>query len=224
VASSAPGSERHLEELATMRKLVLSMAVLALVASPVLAGEFNKKINIGQAAPDFSGIQAVDPKGADTSLSLKDLKEDVVVVVFLANHCPYVTAIEDRLIDFANDYQGKSVKLVGIAVSGRSTRDKDDLKAIKDRRENEKKFNFAYGFDESQDVGRAYNATNTPQFFVLDKDRKIRYQGAYDDSPMNEAKATKQYVRDAVDALLAGKEPPKTETQQIGCGISYDRK
>jgi peroxiredoxin len=207
-----------------MRKLVLSVAVLALVASPALAGKYNSKIDIGQKAPDFSGIQAIDPQGADTSLSLGDLKEDVVVVVFLANHCPYVTAIEDRLIDFTNDYQGKSVKLVGIAVSGKGTRDKDDLKAIKARRESDKKFNFAYGFDESQDAGRAYNATNTPQFFVLDKERKIQYQGAFDDAPMDEAKATKQYVRDAVDAVLAGKPVEVTETRQIGCGISYDRK
>lgn len=207
-----------------MRKFVLSLAVLALVASPVLAGEFNKKIDIGQKAPDFSGIQAVDPSGKDTSLSLADLKEDVVVVVFLADHCPYVKAIYDRLNDFAAGTKGKSVKLVAIAVSGKGTRGSDDLAAIKKLREGEKKFDFAYGFDESQDVGRAYNATNTPQFFVLDKARTIRYQGAFDNSPLEEAKATKFYVKDAVNALLAGNTPSPTETKQIGCGISYDRR
>jgi len=207
-----------------MRKSVLTLAALALFATPALAGKYNKKIEIGQKAPDFSGVAAVDPKGQDTSLSLNDIKEDVVVVVFLANHCPYVTAIEDRLIDFAKAYEGKNVKLVAIAVSGKNTRKQDDLSAIKERREKDKHFNFAYGFDESQDIGRAYNATNTPQFFVLDKDRKIQYQGAFDNSPLKEADATKYYVKDAVDALLAGKEVPVTETQQVGCGISYDRK
>jgi peroxiredoxin len=206
-----------------MHKMVLTLAGLALIASPAFAGKYNKKIDIGQKAPDFSGVEAIDGKGGTTSVSLGDLKEDVVVVVFLANHCPYVTAIEDRLIDFANDNKGKSVKLVGIAVSGKRTRSQDDLEAIKEKTK-DKKFNFNYGFDESQEVGRAYNATNTPQFFVLDKERKIRYQGAYDNSPMNEAKATKHYVQDAVDALLAGKDVPVTETQQIGCGIQYDKK
>jgi len=206
-----------------MRKSLLILAALALVASPVFAGKYNKKIDIGQKAPDFSGIQAIDANGNDTSVSLGDLKEDVVVVVFLADHCPYVKAIYDRLVDFSGAYKGKSVKLVGIAVSGKGTRNQDDLKAIKDVRK-DKGLNFIYGFDESQDVGRAYNATNTPQFFVLDKDRKVRYQGAYDDSPLNETKASKFYVKDAVNALLDGKTPEITETQQIGCGISYDKK
>jgi len=206
-----------------MRRLLLSLAVLALVASPAFAGKYNKKIDIGQKAPDFAGIEAIDGKGGTTSISLADMKEDVVVVVFLAKHCPYVTAIEDRLIDFTTTNKGKSVRLVGIAVSGRGTRDQDDLNAIKEQTK-EKHFNFAYGFDASQDVGRAYNATNTPQFFVLDKTRTIRYQGAFDDSPRDEAKAKKHYVQDAVDALLAGKDVEVTETQQIGCGIQYDRK
>jgi thiol-disulfide isomerase/thioredoxin len=208
-----------------MRKTVLTLAVLALVASPALAGKFNKKINIGQKAPEFSGIQAVDPKGNDTSVSLGDIKEDVVVVVFLADHCPYVKAIYDRLNDFSLANKDKSVKVVGIAVSGKGTRHSDDLNAIKElRSKDNKKFHFTYGFDESQDIGRAYNATNTPQFFVLDKDRNVRYQGAFDNSPLKEDKATKFYVKDAVDSLLTGKEPPVTETQQIGCGISYDRR
>jgi len=206
-----------------MRKSLLTLAVLALVASPVVAGKFNKKIDIGQKAPDFSGVAAIDAKGNDTSVSLNDLKEDVVVVVFLAEHCPYVTAIHDRLIDFASAYKDKSVKLVGIGVSAKQYRATDDLNAIREKKK-DKGFNFTYGFDEGQDVGRAYNASNTPQFFVLNKDRKVCYQGAFDDSPMNEAKATKHYVKDAVDALLAGKEPPVTETQQIGCGIQYDKK
>jgi len=206
-----------------MRKFVLSLAVLALVATPAFAGKYNKKIDIGQKAPDFSGIEAIDGKGGTTSLSLADLKEDVVVVVFLAKHCPYVTAIEDRLIDFADKNQGKSVRLVAIAVSGKGTRETDDLTAIKEQTKT-KKFNFAYGFDDSQDIGRAYNATNTPQFFVLDKARTIRYTGAFDNAPMDETKATKFYVQDAVSALLAGKEVPVTETLQVGCGISYDKK
>jgi peroxiredoxin len=208
-----------------MRKTVLTLAVLALVASPALAGKFNKKIDIGQKAPDFAGIQAVDPKGNDTSVSLADLKEDVVVVVFLADHCPFVKAIYDRVNDFALANKDKSVKVIGVAVSGKGTRKSDDLNAIKElRTKDNKQFHFTYAFDESQDVGRAYNATNTPQFFVLDKARKVRYQGSFDNSPMKEDKATKFYVKDAVDALLADKEPPVTETQQIGCGISSDKR
>jgi len=201
-----------------MRKLFLSLAALALIASPVFAGQYNKVVSVGEKAPTFSGIPAVQGD-QDTSVSLGDIKEDVVVVVFLANHCPVVTAYEDRIIDLTNDYKGKSVKVVGLSVS---TMKQDKLPAIKDYVK-EHKSSYVYGYDESQAVGKAYGATNTPQFFVLDKDRVIRYMGALDDS-QNEAKVKKTYVRDAVDALLKGDSIEVTETQPKGCGISYSRR
>jgi len=205
-----------------MRKFALSLAALALIASPALAGKFNKKVSVGDKAPTFSGIAASTPTGEEASISLPDIKEDVVVLVFAANHCPVVIAYEDRVNDLVDAYKGKSVKVVGIAVSGKGTRKQDDLSAIKVRAK-DGKFNYVYGFDETQDVGRAYGVTNTPQFFVLDKDRKIAYTGALDDS-QSESKVSKTYVKDAVDALLAGKTPEVTETRAVGCGVSYDKK
>ncbi len=82
--------------------------------------------------------------------------------------------------------------------------------------------NYVYAYDESQATGRAYGATNTPQFFVLDKERKIRYTGAMDNNA-NETKVTKKYLRDAVDALLSGKSPEVDETRAVGCGIRYEK-
>lgn len=203
-----------------MRKWFLSLAVLALVASPALAGpgKFNKVVAPGDKAPTFSGIPAV-LDGQDASLTLSDLKEDVIVLVFLNNECPYVTAVEDRLIDFANDYKGKSVKLVGVSVVDSPRHRLADIKAYSKKRGE----NFVYGYDESQAIGRAYGASNTPQFFVLDKDRVIRYTGAMDDSPMNGDTAKKHYVRDAVNALLKGEAPAVAETRAIGCGVHYSK-
>jgi len=201
-----------------MRKLVLSLAVLALVASPALAGQYNKVVSVGEKAPAFSGIPATTKAGVDSSLSLSDIKEDVVVLVFLANHCPVVHAYEDRIIDFTNDYKGKSVKVVGVAVSDQ---DVDRLPEIK-KYMKEKGSNYVYGYDESQDIGRAYGATNTPQFFVLDKDRVIKYMGALDDN-QTESKVKKTYLRDAVDAILKGDSPEVSETQPKGCNVKYKR-
>jgi peroxiredoxin len=201
-----------------MRKMFLSLAALALVASPAFAGKYNKVVSVGEKAPDFSGIPATTKAGDDVSLTLGDIKEDVVVVVFLANHCPVVTAYEDRIDDFTKDYKGKGVKVVGFAVSSQQ---QDKLPAIKDRLK-EKGASYVYGYDESQAVGKAYGATNTPQFFVLDKDRVIRYMGAMDDN-QNEARATKTYLRDAVDAVLKGESPEVSETRPVGCGISYKK-
>jgi len=200
-----------------MRKTFLSLAVLALVASPAFAGKFNKAVTVGEPAPAFSGIPAV-MIDKDTTLNLGDIKEDVVVVVFMANHCPVVVNYEDRVIDFANDYKGKSVKVVGLCVNDM---DADRLPAIKERVK-EKGYNYVYGYDESQKVGKAYGVTNTPQFFVLDKTRTLRYTGAMDDS-QNESKVTKKYLRDAVDAVLKGESVEISETKAVGCGVKYTK-
>jgi peroxiredoxin len=200
-----------------MRKVLLSLVVVSLVALPALAGKYNKVIEIGQKAPDFSGIPAVQ-NGEDSSLTLSDIKDDVVVVVFLGNHCPVVKAYEDRLIDFTSAYKDKGVKVVGLAVNDM---DSDRLPGIKTYMK-EHKSNYIYGYDESQKVGKAYGAVCTPQFFVLDKERKIRYTGAMDDN-QNEANVKKQYLRDAVNALLKGETPAEEETQARGCGMKYKR-
>lgn len=201
-----------------MRKVALSLAVLALVAAPAFAGKYNKVVSVGEKAPDFAGLPAIE-NGEQKSVTLGDIKEDVVVVVFLANHCPVVRAYEDRIIDFTKDYQGKNVKVVGLAVSQQTG---DKLPGIKDYMK-ENKSNYVYGYDESQAVGKAYGATNTPQFFVLDKTRTIRYMGAMDDS-QREDKVSKTYLRDAVDALLKGESVEVSETQPKGCGVQYKRK
>jgi thiol-disulfide isomerase/thioredoxin len=201
-----------------MRKIVLSLAVLALVASPVFAGQFNRKVSVGEKAPTFAGIPATNKDGIDSSLTLSDLKDPVVVLVFLGNHCPVVQAYEDRLIDFTKDYSGKGVKVVGVSVNDLET---DRLPAIKTYMK-EKGSNYVYGYDESEDIGRAYGATNTPQFFVLDKDRVIRYMGAMDDS-QREDRVSKTYLRDAVNAVLKGETPAVSETQPKGCSVKYSR-
>jgi len=206
-----------LQEFASMRKLFLSLAGLALIASPAFAGKFNKVISVGDKAPSFEGLPAVMGE-KDATLSLGDIKEDVVVLVFLGNHCPVVQAYEDRVIDFVNDFKGKSVKLVGVSVNDL---DSDRLPAIKSYVK-DKGSNYVYGYDESQKLGKAYGAVVTPQFFVLDKDRVIRYTGAMDDN-MSENKVTKTYLKDAVNALLAGETVEVTETQPKGCGVKYKR-
>ncbi len=200
-----------------MRKMVLTLAGLALIASPAFAGKFNKVISVGDKAPSFAGIPAVQGD-QETSLSLSDIKEDVVVLVFLANHCPVVITYDDRIIDTANDFKGKSVKVVGVAVSNAK---EDLLPGIKEHIK-AKGIPYVYGSDETQAIGKAYGASNTPQFFVLDKDRVIRYTGALDDNN-SETKVKTNYVKDAVNALLAGTTIEVTETKARGCGISYGK-
>ncbi|AGA27428.1 thioredoxin family protein [Singulisphaera acidiphila] len=203
-----------------MRKMFLSLAALTLVASPVFAGagKHNSAVAPGDAAPAFSGIPAVTGD-KETTLNLSDIKEDVVVVVFLANHCPAVTAYEDRVIDLANDYKGKGVKVVAVCVNDIES---DRLPGIKERVK-DKSYNFTYGYDASQSIGKAYGASVTPQFFVLDKNRTIRYTGALDDN-QTEAKVEHKYVRNAIESIKNGETVEVAETRARGCGIGYKDK
>jgi thiol-disulfide isomerase/thioredoxin len=198
-----------------MRKAILSLVAVAVIAIPALAGKYNKVVSVGDKAPTFSGLPAVY-NGEDTSVSLPDLKEDVVVLVFLANHCPVVRAYEDRIIEFTKDYKEKGVRVVGISVSKMQ---EDKIPGIKTYTK-DKGSNYIYAYDETQAIGKAYGATNTPQFFVLDKERKIRYTGSMDNS-QDETRVNKTFLRDAVNALLEGKSPEVDETKAFGCGISY---
>ena len=195
-----------------MRKLCLSLATLALISAPAFAG-----VKVGDKAPKFSGIPAA-LNGQESSLSLSDIKEDVIVLVFLGNHCPVVQAYDDRVIDLASAYKGKSVKVVGMCVNDM---DSDRLPAIKEKGK-EKGFNYIYGYDETGKIGKDFGATRTPEFFIIDKDRTVRYHGALDDN-QTESKVKKTYVKDAVDALLAGKNVATPETPARGCGIQYAR-
>ena len=167
-------------------------------ACPAFAGKYNKVISVGDKAPDFSGIPAVE-NGEDTSLTCPTSRRPSSSWSSWPITARSSQAYEDRLIDFTKDYKDKGVKVVGIGVIDRDQR---QAPGIKDYMK-EHKSNYIYGYDESQKIGKAYGATNTPQFFVLDKERKIRYTGAMDDS-QHEDKVTKTYLRDAVDALLKG--------------------
>jgi peroxiredoxin len=216
-----------------MRKSLLAFAVVLLSGVAVLAGpgKYNKVVAPGDKAPAFAGIQAI-AGDKDMMVNLDDLKEDVVVLAFLANHCPFVTKVEDRVIDLTKEYKDKNVRFIAVCVTppseyapegyNKENCEQDTMAKIRERVK-DKNYNFAYGRDDSQKIGRDYGAVATPTFFVLDKDRKIRYMGALDDSIDDESKVTKKYVRDAVDALLSGKPVEVEETRANGCSIGYRR-
>ena len=124
-------------------------------------------------------------------------------------------AYEDRFVEFQKKYGEKGVKFVAINANKAS----EDLAVMKTRAE-EKGFNFPYVFDASGKSATEYGAKVTPHIFVLDGERKVAYVGAFDDS---QEKPTKNYVADAVDAILAGKKVEVTNTKAVGCGIATSK-
>ncbi len=200
-----------------MTRTAALLAAALLLAGGAFAGEYNKTVSIGQAAPAWKDLVGVDGK----KHSLADLKDkDVVVVAVTCNHCPVATAYEDRLIAFAKKYAGKKVALVAINVN---VGEEDSLPLMK-KRAKEKNFPYLYLYDPSQKIGAALGATVTPEIFVLDKDRKIAYTGRVDDSWQKPANVKKKYLEDAVNALLSGKKVPLAETSPFGCTVVYEEK
>jgi MoaA/NifB/PqqE/SkfB family radical SAM enzyme len=130
-------------------------------------------------------------------------------------------AYEDRIIELTKKYASDKGSKVGVVAINVNTNNTDKLDKMVERAKN-KGFNFPYLYDETQKIGRDLGASVTPEFFVLNKDRKIVYMGALDDS-MKAGDVTKKYVEDAVDATLKGEKISVTETRPRGCGVQYKR-
>ena len=145
---------------------------------------------------------------------------EVLAVIFSCNHCPYVLAWEDRMIQIQADYMDKGVRFVAINSNDVSKYPADSFPNMK-RHAAEKDFNFPYLFDESQEIPAAYGATRTPEVFLFDKSRVLQYHGAIDDHYDNPNAVKKQYLRDALDAVLSGKTPMVQETPPVGCTIKW---
>jgi peroxiredoxin len=169
-------------------------------------------VSLGAPAPDFTLPDTAgdtwSPGGAAAT-----------VLVFTCNHCPYALAWHDRIADAARDYAGRDVRFLAINSNDADRYPRDSPEAMRQRVERET-WPMPYLHDASQDVARDYGAKTTPDVFVLDAGGRLRYRGApdadYDDSGQRAA-----WLRDALDAILAGKEPQRPETTPVGCSIKW---
>lgn len=173
-------------------------------------------IKIGDKAPDFR------LKGADGKIySLESFKDArTLVLIISCNHCPYVVAYEDRMIEIQRDYRDKGVRLVAINPNNEITHPEDSFDNMVVRAE-KKGFNFPYLRDESQDIAKALGARYTPEVYVFDQDRRLRYHGRIDDNYGNPGAVSHHDLRDALDSLLAGGSVKYAETTAIGCTIKW---
>ena len=177
------------------------------VALTVHSASTGFALEIGDAAPNFT---VVDTEGEELTLQNAGKDADVVVVCFTCNRCPIAIAYEDRFIDFNKSFANKGIVFVALNCNNKS----ENLEVMKQRAE-EKGFNFTYAFDESGHAAKKYDAHVTPEMFVIHKGNVV-YHGAFDDDLSD---PRKHYVKDAVDAILAGNKPAVAETTPFGCGI-----
>ena len=172
----------------------------------------------GIACPDFA------LNGVDGERYTRDgfASADVLVVMFICNHCPYVQAVEDRIIALRKEFAGRSVQLVGVCAND-PTDYPDDAPAKLEERWRTMDYGFPYLIDDTQQVARAFGAVCTPDIYVYDRNRRLAYHGRIDDSWKEPSKVTRRDLAAAIDALLAGKRPPSEQFPTIGCSIKWKK-
>lgn len=173
-------------------------------------------LHLGKDIIPFS-LPATDGKGYGP-LDFQD--KQILVVIFMCNHCPYVKATIDRMIAIQKDYQEKGVQLIGINANDAENYPEDSFEAMQAWAK-EKGINFPYLYDESQHVAQAYQAQCTPDIYVFDQNRKLAYHGRIDDNWKDESAVTKQDLRGALDALLAGQLVSSDQKPSMGCSIKW---
>lgn len=171
---------------------------------------------MGSDIPDFR-LPAVDGK----TYSLQDFKNgQPLVVMFICNHCPYVQAIEDRLIQLGLDLKSLPANLVAICSNDEESHPEDNFANLK-KRWQEKNYSFPYLHDKTQEVAKKFAALCTPDFFVYDKNLKLAYRGRLDNSWKDAGKVTQRELFEAVRLLSQGKPAPQAQTPSMGCSIKW---
>ena len=160
--------------------------------------------------PDTEGLLRALPAAGEAAAT---------VVVWTCNHCPYALAWHERIVAAARDYAPCGVRFLAINSNDAERYPADSLEAMRERVAREM-WPFPYLHDSAQEAAHAWDAQVTPHLYVLDADLCIRYEGAPDPDytdPGQEA----CWLREALDSLLAGSDPPRTATDPVGCSIKW---
>ncbi len=175
-------------------------------------------VDLGMKLPAFQ-LKAVDGK----TYSQRDfLNEKPLVIMFICNHCPYVKAIEDRLIQLGHDLKNIGVNVVAICSNDPNDYPDDNFESLK-KRWSEKAYPFPYLHDLSQEVAKTFGAVCTPDFFVFDQTATLAYRGRLDDSWKEADKVTKRELFTAVQDLLQNKKLSSEQPPSMGCSIKWSK-
>jgi thiol-disulfide isomerase/thioredoxin len=208
-----------------MKHLLLACFLGIVMTQSASAQDNPRTLPLGSPAPNFK-LPGVDGR----EYSLRDFADaKVLAVIFTCNHCPTAQYYEERIKKLVSDYKEKGVAVVAISPNDpNSVRldelgwsdTNDTLEEMKLRAEYEQ-FNFPYLYDgDNQEASRAYGPVATPHIFIFDAERKLRYVGRIDDSEREQSVKVRD-ARLAIDALLAGNEPPVKQTRAVGCSVKW---
>jgi peroxiredoxin len=201
-------------------KTATLVSAFVLLSHAAIAQE-GKPLALGSTAP-LATTKLKNPADGKT-VTIADAKGPKgTLVVFTCNNCPFAKAWEQRIVELANGYSKKGIGVLLVNSNDPSVARTDTPELIKARHQ-ERAMNVPYVIDENQSVARAFGASVTPEAFLFDKGGKLTYHGTIDDNHKEPDKVTKHYLKDALEAVSAGKAPPVTETKSMGCGIKFKK-
>jgi peroxiredoxin len=181
-----------------------------------MALTYSSPAEIGKTCPDFR-LKGVDGQLYELS---QFNSSTVLAIAFICGHCPYVLAIEDRLLAVSKKWPVKKVQWVGICSNDSTEHPEDRPEQLKIRSEL-KNYSFPYLIDDQQIVAKKMGAICTPDFFVFDDQRRLYYRGRLDDSWRDPQKVRRLELVHAIESALSGERPPKEQTPSMGCSIKW---
>lgn len=203
-----------------MKTSLFALSITASLALGAVArADEQKPVAIGDKAPmaDVKMKSATD--GKELTIA-KAAGKAGTLVVFTCNHCPYAKAWEQRIVDLGHTYSKKGIGVLLINSNDPNVA-KGDSYADMQARAKERGMKIPYVVDETSGVAKAFGATKTPEAFLFDKTGKLVYHGTIDDNHEDASKVGKTYLKDALEAVSAGKAPPTAETKSLGCSIKF---
>ncbi len=204
-----------------MKTLFTTTLIAFFIISTAFVDDVKTGYAVGDAAIDFK-LKNIDEK----FVSLADYKDAKgYIVVFTCNHCPFAQAYEQRIINLHKKYASRGFPVVAINPNDKD-RSPEDSYAKMQERAKDKKYPFAYLYDETQEIAKAYGATRTPHIYLLQRKNNVNtvvYIGAIDDNSEDAKAVTKTYLADAIDALLVDKPIELASTKAIGCTIKWKK-
>jgi len=185
-----------------------------MAAELIEASRERATLPIGARGPMFEGLLGTDGRHYGFS-SFDD--RDVLVLIFSSNRCPTAKAYGERMNALQSDYGSRGVRVVAINSNSPHLYPDESYPRMAERA-TEDSYTFPYLIDEGQRVARDYGAACTFHVFVLDRERRLRYQGRFDSSRIA-SNVTTSDLRDALDDVLAGRDVRVATTRPFGCSL-----
>ena len=202
-------------------RAALLAASLVLVSGPATAGETASapaSLALGAKAP-MATTKMKTANGKEVSIAdVKGAKG--TLVVFTCNACPWAEKWESRIVELGNDAGKKGIGMIAINSNDPNV-NADDSYAVMQTRAKERGMKFAYAYDATSGIAKAFGATRTPEAFLFDASGKLVYHGTIDDNADDAAAVKDAYLANAVNAVAGGKAVPVAETKALGCGIKF---